>query len=169
MTGRAEERGAAPGGAFEPFREMVRLTVAAQQRSLDLAQAWTESLVGLLREQVEGNRAVFEALSSSLRAMEQALASQEATNRALRQSLDANREVIERASAAQEHGARLVQTALESLAAASQAQVDAARALLGPLQSAGAGPEPFAELLQSWNAAFQRLLDLGGAAGGRER
>jgi ABC-type transporter Mla subunit MlaD len=164
MTGQAGEGSrVSPGIGPQPFGEIVQLTVTAQHRSLELAQAWTDSLVGLLREQVEGNRAVFEALASSLTAMERALASQEETNRALRQSLEAQREVVQRASDAQERGARLIQTALESLAAATQAQLDATRALLSPMAPSGSGQDPFTELVRQWNAALQWLLEAGGA------
>jgi hypothetical protein len=170
MTGQTGERaGVSSGAGYQPFGEIVQLTVTAQHRSLELAQAWTDSLVGLLREQVEGNRAVLAAFVSSLTAMERALASQEETNRALRQSLDAQGEVVQRASDAQERGARLLQTALESLAAATQAQLDATRALLAPVTPAGVGQEPFDELVREWNAAVQRLLEAGGGWAGGSR
>ena len=76
--------------------------MAAQERSLELAQAWTGSLQQLVTDQAEGGRAALEALTSTLAATERALASQEEANKALRQSLEAYREVIERASATQE-------------------------------------------------------------------
>ena len=49
-----------------PFGEVVRAAVAAQERSLDLAQAWSASLQELLRDQAEGG---LEALRSTLAAM----------------------------------------------------------------------------------------------------
>jgi hypothetical protein len=144
------------GAGGQPFGEMVRLMMATQERNLGLAQAWSDSLLELVREQAEGNRAVLAALAASLAAMERALVSQEATNHALRQSLDANREVVERASGAQEHSLQLVQTALDNFAAVSRGQLDVARALLTPPGAAG---EPLADLFQQWNDAVRRLFD----------
>ena len=127
MTGTAGE-----GFGALPFGEIARATVAAQERSLELAQAWAEALRELL-------------------------ASQEEANRALRQSLEAYRDVVERAGATQERTARLVQAALESFTTTTQAQLELARAMLAPLGAAQ--PEAFGNLVQSWNDAFLRLLE----------
>lgn len=151
MTGTAEE-----GSGSHPFGEIAKATVAAQERSLELAQTWSDSLRELVTDQAEGGRAALEALTSILTATERALASQEEANRALRQSLEAYREVIERASATQERSARLVQAALESFAATTQAQLELTRAFLVPL---GRQPEAFGSLVQGWNDAFLRLLE----------
>jgi chromosome segregation ATPase len=153
------------GAGPQPFGEIIGLTMAAQQRSLDLAQAWSENLLGLLRDQAEGNQAVLAALASSLTAMERALASQEETNRALRQTLDAHREVVEQAAAAQARGVRLVQDALDGLAATATAQLEAMRGLMG---SATPGQEPFGDLMQAWTASWQRLLEAGLPPSARE-
>ena len=151
MTGRAEE-----GFGAHPFGEIAKATVSAQERSLELAQAWSDSLRELVTNQAEGGRAALEALTSTLAATERALAGQEEANRALRQSLEAYREVIERASATQERSARLVQAALDSFAATTQAQLELTRAFLVPL---GRQPEAFGSLVQGWNDAFLRLLE----------
>ena len=131
--------------------------MAAQERSLELTQAWAEALGELVAGQAEGGRAVLEALSSTVTATERALASQEEANRAMRQSLEAFREVVERAGATQERSARLVQAALESFTTSTQAQLELARAMLVPLGTAQ--PEVFGNLVQSWNDAFLRLLE----------
>jgi len=151
MTGRAEE-----GLGAHPFGEIAKATVAAQERSLELAQAWSDSLLELVTDQAEGGRVALEALTSTLAATERALASQEEANRALRQSLEAYREVIERASTTQERSTQLVQAALESFAATTQAQLELTRAFLVPL---GRRPEAFSSLVQGWNDAFMRLLE----------
>jgi ABC-type transporter Mla subunit MlaD len=161
MTGTAEE-----GFGAHPFAEIARATVAAQERSLELAATWTESLRQLVSDQAEGGRAVLEALSSTLAATEQALASQEAANRALRQSLEAYRDVVERAGATQERSTRLLQVALETFTATTQAQLELARAMVVPL---GAQPEAFGKLVQSWNDAFLRLLEAAPGAQPRRR
>ena len=151
MSGTADE-----GSGAHPFAEIARATVAAQERSLELAQAWSDSLRELVTNQAEGGRAALEALTSTLAATERALAGQEEANRALRQSLEAYREVIERASTTQERSARLVQAALDSFAATTQAQLELTRAFLVPL---GRQPEAFGSLVQGWNDAFLRLLE----------
>ena len=151
MSGTADE-----GFAAHPFAEIARATVAAQERSLELAQAWTGSLQQLISDQAEGGRAALEALTSTLAATERALASQEEANRALRQSLEAYRAVIERATATQERSTRLVMTALESFTATTQAQLELTRAFLAPLS---AQPEAFGSIVQGWNDAFLRLLE----------
>jgi hypothetical protein len=153
MSGTADE-----GSGAHPFAEIARATVAAQERSLELAQAWSDSLRELVADQAEGGRAALEALTSTLTATERALASQEEANRALRQSLEAYREVIERASATQERSTRLVQAALESFATTTQAQLELTRAFLVPLGGGGQS-EAFGSLVQGWNDAFLRLLE----------
>jgi ABC-type transporter Mla subunit MlaD len=152
------------GFGAHPFGEIARATVAAQERSLELAQAWSGSLQQLISDQAEGGRAALQALTSTLAATEKALASQEEANRALRQSLEAYRAVIERASATQERTTRLVTAALESFAATTQAQLELTRAFLAPMS---AQPEAFGTLVQGWNDAFQRLLEA--APGARPR
>jgi hypothetical protein len=151
MTGPASEP-----FSTQPFGELVRATLAAQEQGLELARSWSESLQQLVRDQAEDGRAALEALASAMTAMERALQSQEETNRALRQSLEAYREVVERASASQERSARLIQTALDGFASASRAQLEMARAMLAPL---GAQPESAGNLFQVWNDAFQQLLE----------
>jgi chromosome segregation ATPase len=138
-----------------PLAEVVRAAVAAQERSLDLAQAWSPSLEELLRDQAEGGLAALEALRSTLAAMERALESQEEANRAMRQSLDAYRAVIERATATQQRTAQLVQASLDAFTSATQAQLETVKAFLVPL---GAQPETIAGLVQEWNAAMRRLF-----------
>jgi hypothetical protein len=153
MSGTADE-----GSGAHPFAEIARATVAAQERSLELAQAWSDSLRELVADQAQGGRAALEALTSTLTATERALASQEEANRALRQSLEACREVIERASATQERSTRLVQAALESFATTTQAQLELTRAFLVPLGGGGQS-EAFGSLIQGWNDGFLRLLE----------
>ena len=152
MTGTAEE-----GFGSHPFGEIAKATLAAQERSLELAQTWSDSLRELVTDQAEGGRAALEALTSTLAATERAVASQEEANRALRQSLEAYRDVVERAGATQERSARLVEAAMESFTSTTQAQLELARAMLAPPRAVQ--PEAFGNLVQSWNDAFLRLLE----------
>jgi len=93
----------------EPYREVVRNAVDAQQRNVQLAQGWVEGVTGLLESQVEANRALTRAMESHTRAVEEAIRSQERTSRALAESLESYKEVIERNTALQENSTKLVQ------------------------------------------------------------
>ena len=94
----------------EPYREVVRSAVDAQQRNVQLAQGWVESVTGVLESQAEANRALTRAMESHTNAVEEAIKSQERTSRALAESLDAYKEVIERNTALQEKSTDLVQS-----------------------------------------------------------
>ncbi|HTE69840.1 MAG TPA: hypothetical protein VK942_13945 [Actinomycetes bacterium] len=48
MTGQASG-----GSGSSPFGEIIRLVMGAQERSLTVAQAWSESLQQLVRDQAE--------------------------------------------------------------------------------------------------------------------
>lgn len=93
----------------EPYREVVRNAVDAQQRNVQLAQGWVEGITGLLESQAEANRALTRAMESHTRAVEEAIKSQERTSRALAESLESYKEVIERNTALQENSTKLVQ------------------------------------------------------------
>ena len=93
----------------EPYREVIRNAVDAQQRNVQLAQGWVEGVSGLLESQAEANRALIRAMQSHTRAVEEAIKSQERTSRALAESLESYKEVIERNTALQENSTKLVQ------------------------------------------------------------
>lgn len=93
----------------EPYREVVRNAVDAQQRNVQLAQGWVESVTGVIESQAEANRALTRAMESHTHAVEEAIKSQERTSRALAESLESYKEVIERNNALQEKSTDLVQ------------------------------------------------------------
>ena len=93
----------------EPYREVVRNAVNAQQRNVQLAQGWVESVTSVLESQAEANRALSRAMESHTRAVEEAVRSQERTSRALAESLEAYKDVIDRNTALQENSTRLLQ------------------------------------------------------------
>jgi hypothetical protein len=93
----------------EPYREVVRNAVDAQQRNVQLARGWVEGVTGLLESQAEANRALTRAMESHTRAVEEAIRSQERTSHALAESLESYKEVIERNTALQENSTKLVQ------------------------------------------------------------
>ena len=94
----------------EPYREVVRNAVDAQQRNIQLAQGWVEGVSGLLESQAEANRALTRAMESHTKAVEEAIRSQERTSRALVESLESYKEVIERNTTLQENSTKLVQS-----------------------------------------------------------
>ena len=93
----------------EPYREVVRNAVDAQQRNVQLAQGWVEGVTGLLESQAEANRTLTRAMESHTKAVEEAIGSQERTSRALAESLESYKEVIERNTALQENSTKLLQ------------------------------------------------------------
>jgi phage-related tail protein len=93
----------------EPYREVVRNAVDAQQRNVQLAQGWVEGVTGLLESQAEANRALTRAMEGHTKAVEEAIRSQERTSRALAESLESYKEVIERNTALQENSTKLLQ------------------------------------------------------------
>jgi phage-related tail protein len=133
----------------EPYREVVRSAVDAQQRNVQLAQGWVEGVTGLLESQAEANRALTKAMESHTKAVEEAIRSQERTSRALAESLESYKEVIERNTALQENSTKLVQgffgdvtselregmqgsqEVARSLMEGSERQIEAFQAMLG--------------------------------------
>ncbi len=93
----------------EPYREVVRSAVDAQQRNVRLAQGWVEGVTGMIESQAEANRALTRAMEAHTNAVEEAIKSQERTGRALAESLEAYKDVIERNTALQEKSTDLVQ------------------------------------------------------------
>ncbi len=93
----------------EPYREVARNAIGAQQRNVQLAQGWVDGVTGLLESQAAANRALTRAMESHTRAVEEAIKSQERTSRALAESLESYKEVIERNTALQENSTKLVQ------------------------------------------------------------
>ena len=151
-----------PGEAAgsNPFGSLAQFTLAATERNMELARDWSRGLLTMLEEQSEDTQATLATLVASLEAMERALASQEETNRALRESLQGYRQMVDRFVNAQERTARLVQTSVEDLKAAGEAQMEATRALLTPTSwppDTAAATEPFTQLMKAWTEAFSRF------------
>lgn len=93
----------------EPYREVVRNAVDAQQRNVQLAQGWVDGLTGVLESQAEANRALTSAMERYVTVVEEAVRSQERTSKALAESLEAYKEVIDRTTALQDRSENLVQ------------------------------------------------------------
>jgi hypothetical protein len=163
----------------EPYREVIRNAVDAQQRNVQLAQGWVESVTGVLESQAEANRALTRAMESHTNAVEEAIKSQERTSRALAESLEAYREVIERNTALQERSTNLVQgffgdvtselregtqdsqKVARGLMEGSERQMEAFQAMLGEAMNS------YADLLNAPFDLYRKNLEAFGKQGQR--
>ena len=142
---------------MKAMQDAVGGAVAAQQRSVGLAQDWAQSVIESYKSQAESYRALTDAMSSSMTALERTLQSQEETNRALKESLDAYRNVVESASQTQERNVQLVQSFFNDVVQTLQGQLESSRSLL--LEPAAKQQEFFQNVTQEWLDAYVRLLN----------
>jgi DNA repair exonuclease SbcCD ATPase subunit len=138
-------------------QDVVGGAVAAQQRSVGLAQHWSESLIETYRSQAESYRALTDAMSSSMTALQRTLESQEETNRALKESLDSYRKVVESASETQERNMELAENFFSNIVETLRDQLESSRSLL--LEPAAQQQEFFQNLTQEWMDAYVKLLN----------
>jgi DNA anti-recombination protein RmuC len=138
-------------------QEAVGGAVAAQQRSVGLAQDWAESVIETYKSQAESYRSLTDAMASSMEALERTLKSQEETNRALKESLDAYRNVVESARETQERNMQLAQNFFENIVETLRGQLESSRSLL--LEPVAKQQEVFQNLTQEWMDAYVRLLN----------
>ena len=151
--------------AAEKFAEAVRESyqtvadraVSAQQLNAELTQNFFNSVINNLRAQAESYRALTDAMTSSMEALERTLKSQEETNRALKESLDAYRNVVESASETQERNLELAENFFGSLVETLRDQLESSRSLL--LEPAARQQEFFQNVTQEWIDAYVRLLN----------
>ena len=141
---------------LKAVQEAVGGAVSAQQRSIGLAQNWAESVIETYTSQAESYRALTDAMTSSMEALERTLKSQEETNRALKESLDAYRNVVESASETQERNMQLAQNFFENIVGTLRDQLESSRSLL--LEPATKQQEIFQNLTQEWIDAYMKLL-----------
>ena len=152
------ERSGNPAEAgFKSVQDVLGGAVAAQQRSVGLAQDWTQGVIDSYKNQAENYQALMEAMKSSLAALETTLKSQEETNKALRQSLDAYRSALENASQAQERNMQLAQSFFNDVVETLRGQIESSRSLL--LEPAAKQQEFFQNVTQEWLDAYVRLLN----------
>lgn len=139
------------------MQDAVGGAVASQQRSVGLAQDWAHSVIESYKSQAESYRALTDAMSSSMTALERTLQGQEETNRALKESLDAYRNVVESASQMQERNTQLVQSFFNDVVQTLQGQLESSRSLL--LEPAAKQQEFFQNVTQEWLDAYVKLLN----------
>lgn len=150
-----EPRNPAEAGA-KAMQDAVSGAVASQQRSVKLAQDWSETVIETYRSQAESYQSLTEAMKSSMEAFRKALESQEETNRALKESLDAYRNVFESAGQAQERNMQLAQNFFDDVVETLRGQIESSRQLL--LEPAARQQEFFQNVTQEWVDAYTRLL-----------
>ncbi len=139
------------------MQEAVGGAVSAQQRSVGLAQDWAESVIETYKSQAESYRALTDAMTSSMEALERTLKSQEETNRALKESLDSYRNVVESAKETQERNMQLAENFFDNIVGTLRDQLESSRSLL--LEPAAKQQEVFQNLTQEWMDAYVRLLN----------
>jgi wobble nucleotide-excising tRNase len=142
---------------MKAMQDAVGGALASQQRSVRLAQGWSESVIETYRSQAESYRGLTEAMKLSMEAFRRALESQEETNRALKESLDAYRNVFESASQTQERNMQLAQNFFDDVVETLRGQVESSRALL--LEPATKQQEFFQNVTQEWIDAYVKLLN----------
>ncbi len=142
---------------FKSMQDALGGAVAAQQRSVGLAQDWSHGVIDSYKNQAESYRALMEAMKNSLAALETTLKSQEETNKALRQSLDAYKSVLENASNAQERNMQLAQSFFNDVVGTLSGQLESSRSLL--LEPASRQQEFFQNVTQEWLDAYMKLLN----------
>lgn len=138
-------------------QDAVGGAVAAQQRSVGLAQDWAESVIESYRNQAESYRALTEAMTTSMTALQRTLESQEETNRALRESLESYRNAVEGASQTQERNLELAENFFGNIVETLRNQLESSRSLL--LEPAARQQEVFQNLTQDWMEAYMSLLN----------
>jgi DNA anti-recombination protein RmuC len=139
------------------MQDAVGGAVAAQQRSVGLAQDWAGTVIETYRSQAESYRALTNAMKTSMEALERTLKSQEETNRAIKESLDAYRNVVESASQTQEQNMQLAQNFFDDVVETLRSQLESSRSLL--LEPATKQQEFFKNVTQEWIDAYVRLLN----------
>src|ERR687884_42246 len=125
----SEPRNPAEAG-LKAMQDAVGGAVAAQQRSVGLAQEWAESVIETYKSQAESYRSLTEAMRSSMTALERTLKSQEETNRALKESLEAYKDAVENASQTQERNMQLAQNFFDDVVTTLRDQLESSRSLL---------------------------------------
>ena len=141
---------------LKAVQDAVGGAVAAQQRSVGLAQNWAESVIETYRSQAESYQALTDAMTSSMTALQRTLESQEETNRALKESLDAYRNVVESANETQERNMQLAEDFFGNMVETLRGQLESSRSLL--LEPAAKQQELFQNLTQEWMDAYVSLL-----------
>jgi len=142
---------------LKAVQDAVGGAVAAQQRNVGLAQDWAGSVIESYRSQAESYRALTDAMSSSMTALQRTLESQEETNRALKESLDSYRKVVESASETQERNMELAENYFSNIVETLRDQLESSRSLL--LEPAAQQQEFFQNLTQEWMQAYVKLLN----------
>ena len=143
----------------ESYLRGVQNAVDAQQRGVNLAQGWVQSLTDVLESQAETNRALTRAMDNFANVVGEAVESQERTARALTESLDAYRDVVERANETQRKNEELVENMLGGVVSELQQQSKGNEQMIRELmESSGQQTESFQKLLVEAAESYARFM-----------
>jgi hypothetical protein len=159
----SKDTGSPAGGRVEGVGDLVRESVRAHGRALELTQGWSEDVLGTLKDQAASYGTMLRSVDASLRAMERAVTSQAESTKALAESLKSSREVVDSAMAAHRQGVERVETYVGGLLEVLTGQLQALRGqvelgqdmLSDPVGASGA---MFLKVTQDWTEAYQRLF-----------
>jgi phage-related tail protein len=144
----------------EPYGRVMENAVDAQQRNVQLAQGWVESLTGVLESQAETNRALTKSMESFVNVVEEAIRSQERTNRALAESLEAYKDVVERTTSLQERSTSLVESFFGDVTTELREGMQNSQAVAqGMMEGSQKQMEAFQNLLSEATDSYMNLLN----------
>lgn len=152
-----------PTAGLESMNAMARSAMEAYERTIALAQTWSEGIMASYREQTESYAALLVSVDKSLRAMEQVVESQAKTTRALAESLDASRQVVTTAMKSNQQSSERVETFVTEVLGVLTGQLDAVRTQVDLGQAMMANPAAgqqavLLKMTQDWTEAYTRLL-----------
>jgi ABC-type transporter Mla subunit MlaD len=152
--------------------DMVRESVRAHARAVEMTQDWLEGALSTLKDQAESVGALLRSVDASLRATEQVVKSQAEATAAMAENLRASREVVDSAMAAHRHTVEGLETYVSGTLETLTRQVQAVRSQVEAGQRAFSDPvaaqsAAFLQLTRDWAEAYQRLT--GAATGSKPK
>ena len=149
----------------ESVGDMVRESVRAYGRALEMSQNWSESMLVTLKDQAESYGSMLRSVDTSLRAMERSVKSQAETTKALAESLKASREVVDSAMSAHRHSVDRVETSVGGMLDVLSGQLQALRSQVELSQTVLSDPlsaqhEMLLSMTQDWAEAYRRLFPM---------
>jgi hypothetical protein len=163
MTDTTDESWRLPTPSLESMRAVTRSSMEAYEKTIHLAQSWTEGIMVTYTEQAESYGAMLKAVDKSLDAMEEVVENQSKITEALGESLDASRQAVAAAMHSNTHSTERVETFVGEVLQLLNGQLDVLRGQIEIGQSmlstpASAQSAMFLKMSQDWAEAYERLL-----------
>jgi hypothetical protein len=157
-TGSGSEATSSAAGVADMVRESIR----AHGRAVEMSQNWSEGALGALKDQAESVGGLLRSVDASLRAIEQVVKSQAEATAALAENLRASREVVDTAMTTHRQTLEGMETYVSGMLevltgqlAAMRSQVELGkRAVTDPLAAQSAA---FQQLATEWTHAYDLL------------